>query len=152
MRFWNKKLQEKFKEALTAVLPIIAILLVLSFTIAPITPSILLCFLMGALMVIVGMMFFTLGAETSMTPMGEAVGAKMTQSKNVLLIVVMSFILGIIITISEPDLQVLASQVPSVPNMTLIFAVAIGVGVFLVFAIMMAFPVVGVILHEKKVV
>ena len=78
LRFWNKKLQEKFKEALTAVLPIIAIVLVLSFTIAPITPSILLCFLMGALMVIVGMMFFTLGAETSMTPMGEAVGTKMT--------------------------------------------------------------------------
>ena len=76
LKFWNKKLQEKFKEALTAVLPIIAIVLVLSFTIAPITPSILLCFLMGALMVIVGMMFFTLGAETSMTPMGEAVGLR----------------------------------------------------------------------------
>ena len=136
LKFWNKKLQEKFKEALTAVLPIIAIVLVLSFTIAPITPSILLCFLMGALMVIVGMMFFTLGAETSMTPMGEAVGTKMTQSKNIWLIAIMSFILGVIITISEPDLQVLASQVPSVPNMTLILAVAIGVGVFLVFAML----------------
>ena len=136
MTFWNKKLNEKFKEALTAVLPIMAIVLVLSFTIAPITPSILLCFLMGALMVILGMMFFTLGAETSMTPMGEAVGTKMTQSKNVWLIVIMSFILGIIITISEPDLQVLASQVPSVPNATLVLAVAIGVGVFLVFAML----------------
>ena len=136
MKFWNHKLKDKFKEALTAVLPIISIVLVLSFTIAPITPSILLCFLMGALLVMAGMMFFTLGAEMSMTPMGEKVGAKMTQSKKVWLIIELSFVLGMIITISEPDLQVLASQVPSVPNMTLILAVAVGVGVFLVIAML----------------
>ena len=64
-------------------------------------------------MVMAGMMFFTLGAEMSMTPMGEKVGARMTQSKNILLIVVLSFLLGVVITISEPDLQVLATQVPS---------------------------------------
>ncbi len=136
MRFWNKKLTEKFEEALKAVLPVIAIVLVLSFTIAPITPSILLSFLLGALMVMVGMMFFTLGAEMSMTPMGEKVGARLTQSKNVWLITSLAFVLGVIITISEPDLQVLAQQVPSVPNMTLILAVAVGVGIFLVFALL----------------
>ena len=136
MKLWNRKLSEKFEEALKAVLPVIAIVLVLSFTIAPITPSILLCFLMGALMVMVGMMFFTLGAEMSMTPMGEKVGARMTQSKKVWIIVALSFVLGVIITISEPDLQVLAEQVPSVPNMTLILAVAFGVGVFLVIAML----------------
>lgn len=90
---------------------------------------------MGALMVIFGMMFFTLGAEMSMTMMGEKVGAKMTQSKNVLLIVCLSFLLGVMITISEPDLQVLAALVPSIPNMTMIMAVAIGVGFFLVLAL-----------------
>ena len=136
MRFWNRKLTEKFEEALKAVIPVIAIVLILSFTIAPITPSILLVFLMGALMVMVGMMFFTLGAETSMTPMGEKVGARMTQSKNVWVITILSFVLGLIITISEPDLQVLAQQVPSVPNMTLILAVTVGVGVFLVIALL----------------
>lgn len=139
MKLWNRKLNEKFEEALKAVLPVIAIVLVLSFTIAPITPSILLCFLVGALMVMVGMMFFTLGAEMSMTPMGEKVGARMTQSKNVWVIGILSFILGLIITISEPDLQVLATQVPSVPNMTLILAVAVGVGVFLVIAMLRMF-------------
>ena len=136
MRFWNRKLTEKFEEALKAVLPIIAIVLVLSFTIAPITPSILLSFLLGALMVMVGMMFFTLGAEISMTPMGEKVGSRLTQSKNIWLITILSFVLGVIITISEPDLQVLAEQVPSVPNMTLILAVAVGVGAFLVIALL----------------
>ena len=136
MKLWNPKLKSKFEEALKAVLPVMAIVLVLSFTIAPITPSILLCFLVGAVMVMVGMMFFTLGAEMSMTPMGEKVGARMTQTKNLPVIVVLSFILGVIITISEPDLQVLATQVPSVPNMVLILAVAIGVGIFLVVALL----------------
>lgn len=136
MKILNKKLREKLMEALKAVLPIVAIVLVLSFSIAPITPSILLCFLVGAVLVMAGMMFFTLGAEMSMTPMGEKVGACMTRSKNILVIVLMSFVLGVIITISEPDLQVLASQVPSVPNMVLILAVAAGVGGFLVVALL----------------
>ncbi len=129
-------MQHKMSEALSAVVPVIVIVLVLSFTLAPLSPSILLSFLMGALLVMVGMMFFTLGAEMSMTPMGEKVGAKMTQTKKVWFIVLLSFILGVIITISEPDLQVLAELVPSIPNQTLIWAVAIGVGIFLVVAIL----------------
>lgn len=136
MKLWNPKLHEKMKEALIAVLPIVGIVLLLSFTIAPVSASILLCFLMGALLVMVGMMFFTLGAEVSMTPMGEKVGAKMTQSKKLWIIISLSFILGVIITISEPDLQVLANQVPSIPNSVLILAVAMGVGLFLVFALL----------------
>ena len=136
MKLWNPKLQEKLKEALVAVLPIVGIVLVLSFTIAPVSPSVLLSFLLGAGLVIVGMMFFTLGAEMSMTPMGEKVGAKMTQTRNVPIIIFLAFILGVIITISEPDLQVLAELVPQVPNMTLILAVAIGVGLFLVVSIL----------------
>ena len=129
-----KKLNEKLSEALGSVLPVVAIVMVLCFSIAPISPSILLCFLMGATIIIVGTMFFTLGAEISMTPMGEHVGAAMTKSKKLWLIICLGFILGFIITISEPDLQVLAQQVPSVPNMTLIVSVAIGVGLFLVVA------------------
>ncbi len=136
MKFWNQKLQSKLKEAITAVAPIVLIVLVLCFSITPLTPSILLSFLMGALLVILGMMFFTLGAEMSMTPMGEKVGSKMTRSKNVFLIVCLSFLLGVMITISEPDLQVLATLVPSIPNMAIILAVAVGVGIFLVLALL----------------
>ncbi len=79
------KLREKLLEALQAVLPIVAIVLVLCFSIAPVSPSILLCFLLGAAMIIVGIMFFTLGAEMSMSPMGERVGAMLTKSRSVLL-------------------------------------------------------------------
>ncbi len=136
MKHLNPKMQSKLKEALVAVLPIVVIVLILSFTVAPLSPSVLLSFLMGALLVLVGMMLFTLGAEMSMTPMGEKVGARMTQSKRLPVIVILSFVLGVIITISEPDLQVLAELVPSIPNAVLILAVAIGVGLFLVVAIL----------------
>ena len=132
----RKKLKEKLKEALQAVLPIIGLVLLLSFTIAPISPSILLCFLIGGILLIAGIVFFTLGAELAMSPMGERVGTAMTQSKKLWVVVALSFLLGFIITISEPDLQVLAQQVPAVPNLALILAVACGVGVFLVVALL----------------
>ena len=128
------KLREKLLEALQAVLPIVAIVLVLCFTIAPVSPSILLCFLLGAVLIVVGIMFFTLGAEMSMTPMGERVGAVLTRSRKLPVILGVGFLLGFLITISEPDLQVLANQVPSIPNHTLIFSVAAGVGLFLTVA------------------
>lgn len=130
----TKKLKEKWKEAVSAVLPIIGIVMLLCFAVAPISPSILLCFLMGAALLLVGMMFFTLGAEVAMTPMGERMGTSLTKSRKLWLVLGISFLLGFIITISEPDLQVLAGQVPAVPNMVLILSVACGVGVFLVVA------------------
>ena len=136
MKLRNPKLQKKLDEALVAVLPVVAIMLLLAFTIAPVQSAVLLVFLVGALLVIMGMMFFTLGAEMSMTPMGERVGAHMTSSRKLLLIAVLSFILGFIVTVSEPDLQVLASQFPGIPDTTLVMAVAFGVGVFLVVAIL----------------
>lgn len=132
----NSKFQEKLTETLKAVLPILAIVLLLCFSIAPIPPSILMTFLIGAVLLIVGMLFFNVGVELSMTPIGERVGSIMTKSKNIFIVVIVSFIMGFIITISEPDLQVLAQQVPSVPNLVLILAVALGVGAFLVIALL----------------
>ncbi len=135
----SRKLSEKLKEAIVAVMPVVGILLVLSFTIAPMPTGVLMSFLIGAVLVMIGMMFFTLGSEMAMTPMGEKVGSKMTQSRNLPLIITLAFLLGMIITISEPDLQVLAHLVPSVPNMLIILAVAVGVGLFLVVAVLRMF-------------
>ena len=129
-------LSEKLKEAVSAVVPVLVIVLILSFTIAPLPVSVLMEFIAGAVMLLFGMMFFTLGAELAMTPMGERVGSSMTRTKKLWMIVLFGFILGFVITISEPDLQVLAEQVPSVPNMTLVLAVATGVGIFLVVALL----------------
>ena len=136
LKFFRKILHEKLKETVKAVLPVIVIVLLLCFTIAPVSPGILMAFLVGAVLLIAGMVFFTMGVDMAMTPMGERVGTCMTQSKKLWVIVPMSFILGFIITISEPDLQVLAEQVPSIPNAILILSVACGVGVFLIVALL----------------
>ena len=135
-QLYQKNLLEKLKESLGAVLPIIGIVLVLCFSIAPIPNSVLMTFVVGAVLLIIGMMFFTLGAEMAMTPMGERIGTKLTNTRKISVVIVLCFILGFIITISEPDLQVLAEQVPSIPNYTLIIAVATGVGIFLVAAVL----------------
>ena len=136
LQLYQKNLLEKLKESLGAVLPIIGIVLVLCFSIAPIPNSVLMTFVVGAVLLIIGMMFFTLGAEMAMTPMGERIGTKLTNTRKISVVIVLCFILGFIITISEPDLQVLAEQVPSIPNYTLIIAVATGVGIFLVVAVL----------------
>lgn len=132
----RSKLKEKLNETLKAVFPILAIVLILCFTIAPIPPSILMCFLIGALLLIVGMLLFNVGVEMSMTTMGERVGTIMTKSRKLFVMLAIGFIMGFIITISEPDLQVLAEQVASIPNIVLILSVAAGVGVFLVIALL----------------
>ncbi|MCI8539714.1 MAG: DUF1538 domain-containing protein [Oscillospiraceae bacterium] len=132
----KEKLWEKFLEALSAVLPILGIVLVLCLTIAPIPPAVLILFLFGAVLLVVGMMFFTLGAELAMTPMGEHVGAAMTRSRRLAVMIGLGFLLGFLITISEPDLQVLAEQVPAIPNQVLILTVAAGVGLFLVVSLL----------------
>ncbi|MBQ8093753.1 MAG: DUF1538 domain-containing protein [Clostridia bacterium] len=133
------KLLEKFREALAAVLPIVLMVTLLSLTVAPILSGVMLSFLMGAFMLVVGMMFFSVGAEVAMEPMGEQVGSKVTSTRNLKLILILGFVMGVLITVSEPDLQVLAEQVQSIPNLVLIISVGIGVGLFLVLALVRIF-------------
>ena len=129
-------LYEKIQEALASVLPITLIVLALCCTIAPLPPDTLLAFLAGAVLLILGMGLFTLGADTAMTPIGERVGAAMTRSRRLDVVVAVGLLIGIIITVSEPDLQVLANQVPGIPNAVLVLTVAVGVGIFLVIAML----------------
>lgn len=93
-------------------------------------------FACGAVMLIIGMGFFSLGADMSMMLMGEGIGKMLSTSKRRLLMVCITFIIGFMITIAEPDLTVLAHQVPGIPDNTLIWTVAAGVGLFLVAALM----------------
>ena len=131
----NVKLKEKIRESLSAVLPITGIVLMLSIFLIPMELGSVVMFLTGSLMLIVGMGFFQLGAEMAMTPLGEGVGVQISKMKKLLTVLLTGFLMGVIITVSEPDLQVLAGQVPSVPNMVLIMTVAVGVGLFLALAI-----------------
>lgn len=132
----NKKLIKQTKEALTSVLPITIIVLLLDFTFVPMPFHIRISFLIGSLLLIVGMGLFTQGAEVAMMPMGEHVGAQLTKSKKLALLIGVSLVMGTIVTIAEPDLQVLAGQVPSIPNMILVVSVSVGVGIFLVISLL----------------
>ena len=132
----NQKLKEKILESLSSVLPITAIVLALSLTVIPVPIGTLLLFLAGAVLLILGMGLFSLGAEMAMMPMGEALGARLTRTRRIGLVVVAFVAMGVIVTIAEPDLAVLARQVPAIPDSVLIFTVAAGVGFFLVLAML----------------
>ncbi len=127
----QKKLKEKISEALSSVLPITVIVLLLSFTLAPMPIGTLVLFLLGAGLLIVGMGFFSLGADIAMMPMGDQMGRRLGVSQNLIFIALVCFLIGMTVTIAEPDLQVLARQVPAVPDLVIIITVAVGVGIFL---------------------
>ena len=132
----NEKLKEKTLESLNAVLPITLIVLILSIFIIPMDIGTIALFMAGAVMLVIGMGLFQLGAEMSMTPLGEGIGVHFSKTKKLWLIIIVSFVVGLVITIAEPDLQILANQVPSIPNTTLIYTVSIGVGIMLVLAVL----------------
>ncbi|MDO4553107.1 MAG: DUF1538 domain-containing protein, partial [Bacillota bacterium] len=132
-------LREKTRESVTSVLPITFIVILVCFTFVPVSTDLMLSFLMGAVLLIMGMGFFTLGAETSMTPIGSRIGTALTKSRNLWMILPVSFLLGLAITIAEPDLQVLAEIAPHIDNMVLVITVGVGVGFFLAMCMLRIF-------------
>ena len=130
----NKQLIEKTRESMASVLPITAIVFLLSITIAPLDPGTLVLFLFGAILLVGGMGLFTLGVDMSMIPMGEGVGSTLSKSKHLIIPIAVHFQLGMLTTMAEPDLQVLSKQVPAINGTVLITTVAVGVGLFLVAA------------------
>lgn len=127
--------KEKILESAKSVLPVFIIVVLLCLIVPDIDVSVLTSFIFGAFLVTVGTGIFNVGADMSMTPMGEYVGAKMTRSRKIWLIIILSFLVGVMITMSEPDLQILA-QNASMDSTHLILAVSCGVGAFLVVAML----------------
>ena len=133
-----KELRSKIWEALISALPVTAIVYLLALT--PwfsFSKTELITFTVGAVLLVVGLGLFNLGADLAMTPMGTHVGSGLSRQRKLGLLLVVCFVLGMLITIAEPDLQVLATQVGEVMNGTvLIVTVGVGVGVFLLVAIL----------------
>ena len=131
----QNKLWEKMKEALASVLPITAIVIVLHLFFVPMPAGTFGLFLVGAVLLTFGMALFTLGADIAMMPMGERIGAHLTKTKKLGMLLLVGLLIGILITVAEPDLTVLANQIPAVPNAVLILTVAVGVGIFFAVAL-----------------
>ena len=142
----KNELLSKFKETAVAVLPVAAIVFLLHLTIAPMPFGVLALFLSGTFLLIVGMTLFQPGSEVGMTSIGNQIGGKLVELKNLKIFLITAFLLGFLVTIAEPDLQVLGKQMPDQTmfsllgldvsvGQTLIYMVAIGVALFLTLAV-----------------
>ena len=128
----------KIREALISALPITLLVYVLALLPGfSFNSNEMISFTVGAVLLVFGIGFFNLGADIAMTPMGVHVGSGLSKQKAIGLLLTVCFVLGMLITIAEPDLQVLANQVSSVMSgKLLIYTVGFGVGAFLVFAVL----------------
>jgi len=131
----NKVLKEKIMEAFSSVLPITVIVLLVSVFLTPLPSGTVLMFLAGAALLIVGIGFFTMGADMALMPMGEGISVELTKTSKLILVIPVTLVIGFIISIAEPDLQVLGRQTPGIPAVILIGTVSIGVGLCLVISI-----------------
>ena len=135
-----KVLLGKVKESIMSVLPVTLIVLILSFTpLARLTSKEQIVFMICAILLILGISLFSFGVDFSMGTMGEKIGSSLVKTKKIFIILLVAFLMGLLITIAEPDLSVLADQIKAVFNnnpWVLIISIGIGVGVFLLLAVL----------------
>lgn len=135
----KRNLLQKLKESAFSVLPITAIIAILDFSTGSLNLYERISFYFGAVLLIAGMSLYSIGTDTSIAKVGEHIGSKISHLKALALVLIACFVIGIVVTIAEPDLGVLASQVPSINKWTLIITVAVGVGIFFLLAVLRVF-------------
>lgn len=124
----RKNLFKKFRDSLFSVLPITVIVLIIAFSMLDVSPYFIGSFLIGSFLIVVGMALFTMGVDMAIMPMGETLSTSLVKTRKPILIVLVFFVMGFVITLAEPDLQILATQITAIPNITLILCIGIGVG------------------------
>ena len=130
----------KFKETVTSVLPVMAIVLVLGLTLAPIGSALIIQFIAGGVLLIAGLTIFLVGVDIGIQPIGERIGAALTSKRNLFLLLSISFVIGFFVTVAEPDIQVFGDQIHSIFNavnkMNLVYMIASGVGLFIMIGLL----------------
>lgn len=134
-----KQIYDQFQEVVMAILPLAAVIIILQFAVIGMPADIFFRFIAGVVMVGFGLFLFLVGVHIGLLPIGEMIGATLPKTKKPALIIGTGFVLGVVVTIAEPDVRVLASQVDQVSggeisNMVLVYSVAIGVGFFVAMA------------------
>ena len=136
----KKTILPKIKETLIAVLPIASILIVIRFAFLHNMPwDLFIIFLVGLLLLLIGVFLFSLGTDAAMIPIGQMLGKDVTKSKKIWLIILLCFLIGVIITIAEPDLHVFAEQIPKINTQIFILTIGLGVGLFLILGVLRVF-------------
>lgn len=133
-------LLKKLKETTISVIPIMAIMLLLTFTVAPVHSNLLARFLIGGVLLIIGLALFLQGVEIGIQPIGELIGAALTSKRKLFLLLVSAFAIGFLVTIAEPDIQVFGDQIHNtfnnVEKIKIILTIGLGVGLFLMFGLL----------------
>lgn len=142
-------IKSKVLEVITAIFPLILLVVIIQFAFVKMPVHIFLQFLIGAVMVIIGMLLFLFGVEIGILPVGKALGAELPRRGSLPLIIALAFLIGFASTIAEPDVIVLARQVDivsggTVNNNILVYIIAIGVAFFVAMAMLrtlLGFPI-----------
>lgn len=129
----------KFKDSFLSILPITLIVIILGVSLVPLSGQNMLNFCISCVLLVVGIALFTMGADNAMLPIGQHMGGHLSKKNKPWLTILFCFILGVVITVAEPDLSVLADQVSSVNSWVLILTVSVGVGLFLVLGLLRMF-------------
>lgn len=135
----TKILSHKIKEAVFAVLPISLLIIIINFAVKPMGTWAFVSFIFGSFMLILGMGIYSLGADIAIEPIGGNIGGHVSKTNKLWFILLICFAIGVMVTVAEPDLGVLASQVPSINKWALILAISVGVGIFLLAAVVRIF-------------
>ena len=127
----------KFREVLVSVLPVTILVVILNFTLTPLGTPVLLRFLFGAVLIIIGLTLFLMGVDISISPIGNVIGSTITRKNKLWLVIVAGLVLGFMISIAEPDLHILAGQVDLISNgvvakLGVIIVVSVGVAAMVV--------------------
>ena len=129
--FWSK-----LKESIISILPIALVVIILTLIFVPNSGWSIFCFSICSLLLILGICLFNIGIDNSLLRMGGYVGSHLSKTKKIFLMVICSLFIGIIVTIAEPDLLVLANQVPWINRWVFIISIGVSVGVCLVVAVL----------------
>jgi len=137
----RKLLKDTTLEVIRAITPLVIVTIILQFTLVKASAGVFVQFLIGAVMVITGMVFFLLGIEVGILPAGKTVGAGLAQRRSLWLIMAVAFLIGFATTIAEPDVLVLSKQADiitqgAVPEKSLVYIIGIGLAFFVAMAMM----------------
>ncbi len=144
-----QNMKDTVKEVVYAIIPLSFVVILLQFTIIGMPTEIFLQFIVGTIMVSVGLILFLLGVHIGLLPVGEMIGSSLPKMGKAWLVVFFGFVLGFVATVAEPDVRVLAIQVDLVSDgiitsSLLIYTVALGVAIFVglaMFRILFKIPI-----------
>lgn len=129
-------LAEKTKDVTRTLLPVVILVLLLCFTLVDVESNVFTRFLVGSVMLLIGLSIFLWGVDLAMNPIGEHMSREIATSRTFLKLAILSFLLGFLITVAEPDMLVLGSQIEAASGgvmsaSVIVYMVSIGVGVLI---------------------